>query len=216
MLIKLLSVTIYYIKNGDNMKKIVTLTVLLLSMFVLSGCSGAIKNMKLAPVGAVIEKPSEGKAQVVFLRPQSAAYAIQSSVFEIKDEKPEIAGVIPAKAKFVYEVDAGEHLFMVLGESGDFMSANLEAGKTYYALVRPRMGLWKARFSFDPVHKDEQMDGDLEDWLSDCRLVEASEATDRWAQENAEDIEEEYMEYYQNWMEKYAEDRPRLFPEDGI
>lgn len=181
-----------------------------------SGCSGTIKNMKPAPKGAVIEKPAQGKAQVVFLRPQSAAYAIQSSVFEIIDNKPKIAGVIPAKAKFVYEVDAGEHLFMVLGESGDFMSASLEAGKTYYALVRPRMGFWKARFSLDPVHKNEQDNDDLEDWLNDCRLVEVSEATDRWAQNNATDIEETYIKYYQDWMEKDVEDKPKLFLEDGI
>ncbi len=47
---------------------------------------------------------------------------------------------------------------MVVSEAADFAKADVEAGKTYYVLVTPRMGWWKARFSLRPLMR-EQLDG---------------------------------------------------------
>lgn len=197
------------------MKKILLYTVILIAVFGMSGCSGAIKNMKPAPKGAVIEKPDEEKAQVVFMRPQSMGYVIQSSVFDIDGDTEKIVGIVPAKAKVAYETTPGDHIFMVVGESGDFMYATLEAGKTYYVLVRPRMGVWKARFSLDPVHKGEVTEEKLQAWLHDCRLIEVSDATNRWAEKNSASIDEIEEEYYKDWLEKSKADRPKLEAVDG-
>lgn len=198
------------------MKKIFLYSILIVTVTIMSGCSGTIKHMNPAPQGTKIEKPDMNVAQVVFLRPQTLGFAIQSAVFEIDKETRKIVGIVPAKAKVSYQTTPGDHVFMVLGESADFMYATLEGGKTYYVLVRPRMGIWKARFSLDPVHKDEVTAEKLQAWLDACQLVEISEDTDKWVNENNEDIAETHKEYYEDWMDKSVEERPKLEAEDGL
>jgi hypothetical protein len=159
--------------------------------------------------------PAAGKAMVVFLRPSGLGAAIQSSVFEMRDNAPLLAGIVAAKTKVAYQAEPGKQLFMVVGESGDFMSAELVAGRTYYALVTPRMGVWKARYSLRPVHKAELGGSELAGWLADCRWVEKGQEAEAWARENMESIRSKHVEYYPKWMEKAEGDRPVLFAEDG-
>ena len=198
------------------MKKIIYLVAIVVAILGLSGCAGKISNMKPVAEGTVIKAPKVGKAQIVFMRPQTMGFAIQSSVFEIKDDKPSMVGIVAAKTKVAYELEPGEHLFMVVGESGDFMSANLEAGKTYYALVAPRMGWWKARFSLRPVNKDKLNSQEFTKWFDACQLVEISNETTKWADDNAPDLHNKYKKYYKAWISKDESSRPRLFIEDGI
>ena len=197
------------------MKKIVYLTAIVIAILGFSGCSGKVSHMRPATKGTVIKAPSPEKSLIVFMRPQTMGYMIQSSVFDIKNNKPSIVGIVAAKKKVAYEVEPGEHIFMVVGESGDFMSANLEAGKTYYALVTPRMGWWKARFSLRPVHKEKLNSEEFTKWLNACQLVEMSDDTHKWADDNAVDLQKKYEEYYKAWISKDESSRPRLFIEDG-
>ena len=81
-------------------------------------------------------------------------FAIQSTVFDVTDDAPRMVGIVSAKTKIAYEVAPGEHHFMVVSEAADFMRADLAAGKTYYALVTPRMGVWRARFSLLPPNRN--------------------------------------------------------------
>jgi len=104
---------------------------------------------------------------------------------------------------------------MVVGESADFMAADLEANKTYYALVTPRMGWWKARFSLKPVHNGELNSPDLIEWLEDCEWVEKNAASENWASSNMPSIESKHKEYYEKWMSKDLAERPRLLSQDG-
>jgi hypothetical protein len=191
---------------------IATLTI----AFVLSGCAGTVKNMQPFAGDLATIAPEPGKAMIVFMRPSTLGSAIQSSVFRVAEGTPEVVGIVAAKAKVSYQVDPGEHLFMVIGESADFMSAEVEAGKTYYALVTPRMGVWKARFSLKPVARPDQDRTQLDEWLEACSWVEKSAATESWAAENMADINDKQASYYIKWMEKSEADRPRLTPQDGI
>ena len=188
----------------------------LIIAFVLSGCAGTIKNMQSFEGDPATIVPESGKAMIVFMRPSTLGFAIQSSVFRVTEGTPDMVGIVAAKAKVAYQADPGEHLFMVVGESADFMSAEVEAGKTYYALVTPRMGAWKARFSLKPVTRPEQDRTDLDGWLGACGWVEKSPATDAWAAENVASVQDKQTRYYKTWMEKDEGDRPRLTPEDGI
>jgi len=197
------------------MKKIVYGLIVLALALGFGGCAGKVKRMDVAPEGKGIEAPQSGKSQVIFMRPSGMGYAVQSSVFEIKNNKPSIVGIVAAKTKVAYEVEPGEHLFMVVGESGDFMAATLEADKTYYAMVTPRMGWWKARFSLKPVHKGELSSDQFKAWLDECQLVELSKDTEVWAKENSENVQQKYDKYYKAWLEKEAAERPKLSPEDG-
>lgn len=196
------------------MKRFLSLA-LVLAAVVSAGCAGTIKNMRELPEDAVVPTPSPNEALVVFMRPSGVAFGVQSSVFEVSGGKPALVGIVAAKAKVVHAVSPGKHLFMVVGESGDFMSADLAAGKTYYALVEPRLGAWKARFSLAPVTREMLGTPEFDDWFSACRLVERSPESDTWALENANSIQARYTKYYPKWMEKAAGDRPNLKSDDG-
>jgi hypothetical protein len=185
-------------------------------VFGLSGCAGTVKNMQPFEGDPAMIVPESGKAMIVFMRPSTLGFAIQSSVFRVTEGTPEVVGIVAAKAKVAYQVDPGEHLFMVIGESADFMSAEVEAGETYYTLVTPRMGAWKARFSLKPVARPDQDRRQLDEWLGACAWVEKSAATDNWAANNALDIQDKRTRYYETWMQKDDAERPRLTAEDGV
>ena len=197
--------------------RIITLRLAVLSLGLLffSGCAGTVKHMESAPDEALVVAPEEGKSMVVFMRPSTFAFGIQSSVFEINSDYPSLVGILAAKKKVSYQLEPGTHLFMVIGESADFMSADLEANKTYYALVTPRMGVWKARFSLRPIHASELESTEFNEWLDGCEWVIKNADSEQWANENMPSILSKHEEYYAKWMEKDSSDRPHLMPQDG-
>ncbi len=67
---------------------------------------------------------------------------------------------------------------MVVGENADFISAELGANKTYYALVTPRIGAWKARFSLKPIHADQLNSSQFDEWLDNCKWLQQSPVSD--------------------------------------
>lgn len=189
---------------------------LLVLTLALAGCAGTVKNMRVASPDAIVTSPQEGKALVIFMRPSTLGNAIQSSVFEIIDDNPELAGIVAAKKQVAYLVEPGEHLFMVIGESADFMSADLAADKTYYAYVTPRMGVWKARFSLKPLTHVELETDEFKTCQSSCEWVELSAESANWASSNIDDIRSKQQKYYAKWMSKPETERPRLYSTDGI
>ncbi len=199
--------------NKEN-RVLLYCTMILLVLF-LSGCAGTVKNMRPVPPDKVVSSPGEGKAMVVFMRPSTLGFAIQSSVFEVNGDAPSLVGIVAAKKKVAHQLDPGEHLFMVVGESADFMSAELEPDKTYYVLVTPRMGMWKARFSLKPIHSEELSAPQFNEWFEGCEWVEKSPASDEWANSHMASIQEKYQEYYTKWMNKDSTGRPKLLPGDG-
>ncbi|MCW4313050.1 MAG: hypothetical protein N0C79_08525, partial [Candidatus Thiodiazotropha taylori] len=176
-----------------KMKNYFSLMVLSLITMSLVGCSGSVKNMRVVSQDSIVTSPKPGKSLVIFMRPSGIGFAIQSSVFKVVNETPELVGIAAAKKQFACEVDPGEHLFMVVGESADFMSAELQADKTYYAYVAPRMGLWKARFSVTPVTPEERQTDTFKECQSGCEWVELSEESANWAASNAEDVQTKYL-----------------------
>ncbi len=188
----------------------------LMNALALSGCAGTIKNMQPFEGDPATLVPESDKAMIVFLRPSTLGFAVQSSVFNATEDTPDLVGIVAAKAKVAYQLDPGDYLFMVIGESADFMTASVAAGKTYYVLVTPRMGAWKARFSLRPVALPDQNREEMDEWLENCSWVEKNAASDTWAASNIADIQDKQARYYTKWMEKNESDRPRLTSEDGI
>ncbi len=183
-----------------------------------SGCSMTRRSsyMQMLPEGQTAPQPDKDKAMVVFMRATSFGGAIQSSVFEIIDDKASLVGIVSARTKVAYSVEPGERLFTVVGESADFMYANIEAGKIYYALVVPRMGVWKARFSLKPVVREELQSKKLRKWLDSCSWAEKKPEADQWANNNMASILEKYRRNFQKWQNKSESAKPKLMPEDGI
>jgi len=84
-------------------------------------------------------------------------------------------------------------------EAADFMDAELETGKTYYARVTPRLGVWKARFSLRPMTAVELDGQQLREWLDASERIENSEQTLQWARRNSHDIPSDRVEYLRKW-----------------
>lgn len=181
----------------------------------LFGCAGTVKHMQTVPLNKIVSAPDQGRSMLVFLRPSGMGYAIQSSVFEIVDDKPSLVGILAAKKKVSFQVEPGEHLFMVIGENADFMTAKLEENKTYYAIVVPKMGWWKARFSLRPIHVDQLNSSNLRSWLKGCEWVEKSSTSQLWANNNMPSIKSKFHIYYSDWMSKSWSDKPKLLLQDG-
>ena len=161
-------------------------TLVLLTALLVSACAGSSSYMRnVAPEQANYE-PKPGKALIVFMRPSGIGFAVQSSVFDVTDGNPVFLGIVSAKTKIAHDANPGELRYMVTSESADFMGATLEQGKVYYALVTPRMGVWKARFSLHPVH--DVNSAEFGAWYAGTRWVENLETANGWAKANQASI----------------------------
>ncbi len=157
--------------------------------------------------------PDPGHALVVFMRPSGLGFAVQAAVFEASSEEPEMVGIVSTKTKIAYQAKPGEHRFMVVSESADFMDATLTQSMTYYALVTPRMGVWRARFSLRPVPKSEIGSEQFNDWYKSTRWVENTEKSSGWSSQNMVSIKEKRTDKMTEWLNK--PDKPILYAEDG-
>lgn len=195
----------------------VAIAVLISTAMFLIGCAGSNKYMKPAASGQdgpASFKLGEGEAGIIFMRPSTFGFAISSSVFEISEGDEMLVGIVSAKKKVFYKTGAGEHFFMVVGESADFMKANLMAGKIYYALVTPRVGAMKARFSLKPVKKSELSSAEFKSWEKDCELTENTPESFNWAKKNSGSIKAKRTKYWPVWDGKADFDKPILQEED--
>ena len=197
------------------MKHLSSLLWLLAITVASSGCISS-SLMKPAVGDAASYTPKGNEATIIFMRPSVFGGAIQSTVVDATAANIKLVGIVSARTKVAYKTSPGEHLFMVVGEAADFLKADLAAGKTYYALVTPRMGVWKARFSLKAIHKDQLGTEDFKDWDSSTKLVENTPKSHAWAAENMTDIQEKKAEYLSKWNSKPLADRPVLHRQDGM
>lgn len=191
-------------------------------LVVVVGLGGCMSSMMVKQPGAA-PTPGTGKALVVFMRPSSFGGAIQASVYETRGTGNEFIGIVSSKTKLAYQASPGKHLFMVVGENADFMNANLDAGKTYYVLVSPRIGWWKARFSLLPIHNDAAAKYSLKSerfhmWVTETEYVVKGPAALQWYAQHKTSIDGKQQQYMQEWVKTTPEHRAvlTLHPQDGI
>lgn len=192
----------------------------LLGTLLLAGCA----SNPMDPVAdQTIPSAAPDKAQVVFMRDAYTGKAIVSSLYDVIDGKTQFIGVMANGTKIAYPTTPGKHTFMVVSEAADFMEADLVAGKTYYALVTPRMGLWKARFSLWPISNDPEAAHSLKSknfkgWVEDTDLVTNSPKSLAWYERVKASIEKKRAEYWPVWQEKSADAvaERTLKPSDGL
>ena len=84
----------------------------------LTGCASPKMNMPI-PVDKVIQ-PIRAKAIVYFVRPRKDGYAVHSLIFD----GDKFVGFVPYGKKLPYLAVPGEHIFMIISESADFMKQN--------------------------------------------------------------------------------------------
>lgn len=179
---------------------------------ILIGLSACASNqMNAVSDNAKVMRPALGKALVIFVRPSMLGGAVQSTIYDGDN----YIGTLSMHTQIAYQATPGTHMFMVVGESADFMRAELLPNKTYYAEVILRPGVWKARFSFRPQN-GQIPKKDVEDWLGSNRQVEVNDAGRKWAQEHAADIQAKKAKYLAKWQSKPEADKQTLNANSGI
>src|SRR5262249_42111675 len=162
--------------------------------------------------GVALEPPQPDKVLVVFVRPGRMAGYVASVIYDEQD----IVAVLMDETYAAYHATPGKHRFMVVSEAADFMDGDLEAGKVYVAEVRVRMGIWRGRFSLQPVTPHDEEWREVRGWLSGSHLVTLNAAGRSWAQENASSVRNKHDAYLQKWLAKAKSERPALYAQDGV
>lgn len=173
----------------------------------LSGCFGTSKYMVDSSEDEFQKVRTGDQAQLIMMRVSSFGGAIDAPVFDVSQGEPKLLGVSTPQTKIAVPLKPGKHTFMVIGEAADFMEINAAPGKTYYALVEPRMGVWKARFTLQPIKKEGACNnnatfdgGKISAWLKESRyVVLQQEAGNAWYASNANSVKEKQAEYWSKW-----------------
>ena len=192
--------------------KAIRIWLILMVPVVLAGCGGAQMTPATEP-----PQIRAGESSIVFMRASALGGAVAASVFDVTTEETKFVGLVNYGTKYAHPVKPGNYTFMVIGESADFMQVSVLPDRTYYALVTPRVGVWKARFSFKPIRQSEVGGSEFASWTSSTKYVVNSAETTSWAAQNANDISSKRKEYWTEWSNKPANQRESqtLKPEDG-
>lgn len=176
----------------------------LLPVFLLFGCAS---NPMMVSNEVAVDNVDARKAQVVFMRDSFLGAAINASLYDVSDRDPVFIGIISNGTKVLYTTESGDHRFMVVSEAADFMEATLAPGKTYYSLVTPRMGAWKARFSLWPVKSDSNAEFRLGSeeflrWTKSTKIAKMSPKAQAWYDANRNSVLLKQRKYWPVWQQK--------------
>ncbi len=170
-----------------------------------------------------LEGSNDKSTEVVFMRSSMAGKFVKSSIYEVTGNETKFIGILGNKKKITYQTTPGKHTFMVVSEAADFMEADLLEGKTYYSIITPRMGAWKARFSMWPIHNGGagkyQVDSkDFKKWMKKAKDHQPGEKDQKWYQKHQDSIAKKRLKYWPVWQDKSAEDLAlrTLKPSDGL
>jgi hypothetical protein len=170
--------------------------------------TSTLTPVSTAPTAAVAE------STMVFMRPGALGGAIAATVFDVTGPDTKIIGIINMRGKLTYPMKPGQYTFMVVSEAADFLQVTVLPGKTYYALVSPRMGAWKARFSFTPLRGS---DSRAEQWERSTNLQNNPARAESWMRSNQSSVEDKRSRWWPVWDGKPEAQKASqtLLAEDG-
>jgi len=196
------------------MVKAARIGLILLVPVVLAACGGGVQ---MTPAG---EPPviRAGESMIVFMRPSNLGSVVEASVFDVTGPDTKFVGLLNFGNKYALPVKPGDYTFMVIGESADFMQATVLSNRTYYAVVTPRMGVWKARFSFRPVRQHEIGGGEFAAWTVATKYVVNTPETEKYGAAMLPDVNSKRAQYWPEWNSKPPQQRASqtLKAEDGV
>jgi hypothetical protein len=179
---------------------------LLASAFCLSASgSDLYKVKKDAPVDVKL-RPSQGKALIFFLRPQS--FGEMEKIKLYADGK--FVGLMVGHTFIAYECDPGKHEFITESENAGFLEAEVVAGKIYVVQVCIHMGAWKARTHFEVARPDTDAMHECSKGADKCRAIETTDEGRAWEAKKEASIQETIKRYREK-----GEEFEYLKPEEG-
>jgi hypothetical protein len=165
---------------------------LLLLLGLLTGCaSHLMQPMDSATLPLTL---NEDESAIVFLRPSFFGAAIQAPVIAVADGELSLVGIVSAGDKVMHITTPGEHNFMVGGESPSYLTSRLAGGKFYYVKVVAHWGLWKARFTFEPVSFEKINTQEFKEDMGQCTWRTPKTEAQQWYIDNLPSIEAKYQE----------------------
>ncbi|MDR3073294.1 MAG: hypothetical protein LBV01_01045, partial [Deltaproteobacteria bacterium] len=142
--------------------------------------------------------------------------AVQAPVLEVVGDRLQFIAMVDAKVKFLHKTAPGKHLYLIDGEFGYFMEADLDGGKTYYAYVDPRIGWWKARFMFIPVTRNDLTADTFKKDFAWCVWHENTPEGHQWFAGEQQRLEARYSDRIRDYSRSRPEDKVRMLPEYGV
>lgn len=194
--------------------------VVLFSMLSMAGCASNL--MQLEPNQERLV-PQSQVSQLIFMRPSYLGAAIKASLYDVSTEPAIFIGILSSGKKVAYQSPQGKRTFMVVSEAADFMEAELLPEKSYFAVVTPRMGAWKARFSLWPVSNNRKthyriQSDEFEEWQKNTKFVSNTDESRAWFEQNKASIKSKQLQYWTVWQQKSAKSLSErtLIQGDGI
>lgn len=114
-------------------------------------------------------------------------------IFEVTDDEPQFVTISSIGTKIFYKTSPRKHVYLMDGDFGYFMDANLEAGKIYYVYISRRMGWVRDRFIFEPVSPSELKRADVIRTISKCDWYENSPEGEQYFSEKKPYIIQRYQ-----------------------
>lgn len=97
-------------------------------------------------------------AYIIFLRSSLVASAESAQIYDVSSMPPRYVGEIANNTQLHHNLAPGTYTFMLIADSVDYLVVNVDVGYSYYAVVKPSMGLWKPKFTFVPIKSSEFSD----------------------------------------------------------
>jgi len=144
-------------------RRSILVTVLLwaLAGVLFAGCAG---GPKMARSEADL-KPDKDAAVIIFVRPNPLSFG--GADFSLWD-RDHFIGLLDAMTSVQYRAKPGEHMFLVRAENWEIVKGKVAAGKTYYILVDPRVGVRGTRVSLSVAGPNDTR---VKEWTARCRPV---------------------------------------------
>jgi hypothetical protein len=157
---------------------------------------------------------SQDESAIVFFRATSFGGAVQAPVLEVnEDGSLKFVTIVSAGAKLLHKTTPGKHLYLIDGEFGYFLEADLEGGKTYYSYITPKFGWWRARFLFAPVRNPD--DATFRKDFAWCEWYANKPEGQQWFVKAKGNLEKRYSDIIEEYADSPAEDKTFMLPEYG-
>ena len=154
-----------------------------------------------------VTRPDE--ALLVFLGPEAPA-SLSLTLYDISEPAIQFIGIVQSGRKVAYAVKPGKHIFMLLATSTDFLEANVEAGKSYYAVTTMQpsaRAFGMAVYSLMPVRRAELSSSEFLRLVGGYAYVVRTARADAWYASNSASVYARRDKFLPQWSARSPKDR---------